>query len=309
MIKDLDAHYQQVFVDLEQVGLAAWAELGRQQIQSWFSPEHRSDMSQWLTQLDALKILIAHKSVSIETLTPIFKSFTPWRKGPFCLDDIELDAEWRCDLKWQRVQSAISNLSNQLVLDVGCGNGYYGWRMLEAGARQVIGLDPTLLSVMQFHLVRQFYGQGGCTVLPWRLDDVAFVAVFDTVFSMGVLYHHRAPLEHLRQLRSVLKTGGQLLLETLIIDGDAQQCLVPEDRYARMRNVWFIPSIDMLQIWLKRCGFTKIEVVDVSVTTSHEQRVTMWSGTESLSNFLDAQDQTKTIEGYPAPQRVLLRCV
>ena len=60
----------------------------------------------------------------------------PWRKGPFSLFGINIDTEWRSDWKWSRVAPHLSELRGRNVLDVGCGNGYYGWRLCEAGARR-----------------------------------------------------------------------------------------------------------------------------------------------------------------------------
>ena len=72
-----------------------------------------------------------------------------------------------------------------------------------------------------------------------------------------------------------------------------------------MRNVWFIPSCLTLESWLLRCGFTQVRLVDVSRTTSQEQRSTDWMRFESLENFLDPGDSSLTAEGYPAPQRAV----
>ena len=82
--------------------------------------------------------------------------------------------------------------------------------------------------------------------------------------------------------------------------------LFPKDRYAKMRNVYFIPTLPALKNTLMRAGFKHIDVLDVSVTTLNEQRVTDWTFNQSLGDFLDPNDATKTIEGYPAPQRVAL---
>ena len=113
-------------------------------------------------------------------------------------------------------------------------------------------------------------------------------------------------MEHLLQLRGALRKGGELVLETLVIEGDDRQVLVPRGRYAKMRNVWFIPSAGALQLWLEKCGFKDVRIVDVSLTTVDEQRATNWMQFESLADFLDPLDQTRTIEGYPRPLRAVL---
>ena len=96
------------------------------------------------------------------------------------------------------------------------------------------------------------------------------------------------------------------MLETLVIEGDVNQVLVPEDRYAQMRNVWFLPSIPALERWLRRAGFSDVRCVDVSVTTVEEQRATEWMKYQSLSDYLDPNDHSKTIEGLPAPMRAVI---
>ncbi len=107
-------------------------------------------------------------------------------------------------------------------------------------------------------------------------------------------------------MRERLQRGGELVLETLVVEGDENTALVPAGRYARMRNVWFLPSTAMLARWLQRCGFEQVRVVDVSTTTVEEQRSTDWMRFESLSACLDPADASLTIEGYPAPRRAVL---
>ncbi len=231
----------------------------------------------------------------------------PWRKGPFALFGLHIDCEWRSDMKWQRLADAIAPLHGRRVLDVGCGSGYHLWRMRGAGAASVIGIDPTPLYAMQFTAIQHYVRDAHVQFWPLGIDDMPQgSACFDTVFSMGLLYHRRAPIDHLLQLKGLLRPGGELVLETLIVDGDARSCLVPTERYAKMRNVWFIPSADMLKIWLARAGFTRIRLVDAAPTSVREQRRTDWMRFESLRDFLDAQDPSRTVEGYPAPVRAIM---
>ena len=232
----------------------------------------------------------------------------PWRKGPFEIHGVVIDAEWRADLKWRRLAPHITPLEGRLVLDVGCGNGYYGWRMAGAGAAMVVGVDPHPLYWTQFLALRHFLGGGH----PFFFFPVGFEALlpgvgcFDTVFSMGLLYHRRSPFDHLLALREQLRPGGELVLETLVLEEGAGELLVPPGRYAKMRNVWFIPSAAMLRRWLERAGFRRVRLVDETRTTSAEQRVTPWMRFESLADFLDPTDPRRTVEGHPAPLRALL---
>jgi tRNA (mo5U34)-methyltransferase len=307
---------------MRESGLASWAEALPQQIEAGMSPERHGNFLRWQEIVDALPNITAdeldfnadairiqsrHMDVAQrEFIKSQLKQLMPWRKGPFDIHGIYIDTEWRSDWKWQRLQHHIQPLKNRVVLDVGCGSGYHGWRMLGAGARLVIGIDPTLLFVMQFQAIKHFAGDVPFYVLPLGIEAVPDnLRAFDTVFSMGILYHRRSPLDHLTQLRGCLKPGGELVLETLVIEGDAQQILMPRERYARMRNVWFIPSCDAVALWLHRCGFVNIKCVDECPTTPGEQRRTQWMDYESLADFLDPENPTLTIEGYPAPRRAV----
>ena len=242
-----------------------------------------------------------------ESLRKLLLQLHPWRKGPFDLFGIHIDAEWRSNLKWERLAGRIAPLEGRLVLDVGGGNGYYALRMIGAGARFVLSIDPGWLFVIQFLAISRYLPNTPAFVAPLAIENLPTnMQVFDTVFSMGVLYHRRSPLQHLQELRSALKPGGQLVLETLVLHEDQPKVLVPADRYAKMRNVWFIASLPILQAWLEKTGFENIIVVNESVTTTEEQRRTDWMRFESLADYLDPSDTDKTVEGYPAPRRALL---
>ncbi|RLU00774.1 tRNA 5-methoxyuridine(34)/uridine 5-oxyacetic acid(34) synthase CmoB [Ketobacter sp.] len=231
----------------------------------------------------------------------------PWRKGPFEVCGVHIDTEWRSDWKWDRLAPHIDDLHGRMVLDIGCGSGYHLWRMRGAGAALTLGVDPSLLFQMQFRALQHFIGQQPVYHLPLGIEHLpAEMRAFDTVFSMGVLYHRRSPFDHLIELRDLLRPGGQLVLETLVIDGEEGQVLVPDGRYARMGNVWFLPSVPTLLQWLRKVRFKNARCVDVTVTTAQEQRPTDWMTFQSLPDFLDAQDATRTIEGYPGPKRALV---
>jgi tRNA (mo5U34)-methyltransferase len=232
----------------------------------------------------------------------------PWRKGPFTLFGMPIDTEWRSDWKWKRVLPHLQPLKNRLILDVGCGNGYHCWRMLGAGAKRVIGIDPSAKFVFQFNAIKKYAGHElPIDVLPLGIEHMpAKMAAFDTVFSMGILYHRRSPMDHLRELRELLRPGGQLVLETLVIDGPEGQVLVPEGRYGKMPNVWFLPSPETLVSWMRKQGFVNPRVVDISATSIEEQRSTEWMTYDSLVDFLDPKDINKTAEGHPAPIRAVV---
>ena len=236
-------------------------------------------------------------------LREALQALHPWRKGPFELFGVRIDAEWRSDLKWRRVAPAV-DLAGAVVLDVGCGNGYFGWRMLEAGAERVVGIDATPLFHMQHQAISHYAADHRNAVLPARFEQLPerlTEARFDAAFSMGVLYHQRDPGEHLGRLRRSLKTGGQVIVETLVVERAAP--LRPEGRYARMRNVPEIPTPNSLLSALVAAGFEEVRVIDNSTTTGAEQRTTPWMRFESLAEALNPDDSGQTIEGHPAPKR------
>ena len=299
--------------------LAEWANTLQAQLDVKMEKGH-GDLERWQSALDALPDVKPSEIDLLNGLTldtdcddatraqmrEALMGLSPWRKGPFDLFGVHVDTEWHSDWKWSRVAPHV-DLKGKRILDVGCGNGYYMWRMLGAGAHSVIGVDPNWLFLNQFLAVKNYLPDAAAWHLPLALEELqAKLEGFDTVFSMGVLYHRRSPIDHLLDLKDTLLRGGELVLETLVVEGDAQQVLVPEDRYAQMRNVWFLPSIAALERWLRRAGFSDVRCVDVSITTVEEQRATEWMKFQSLSDYLDPNDHSKTIEGLPAPMRAVI---
>lgn len=274
-----------------------------------------SDALAQLPTLDGAAVLAREVGVAnlpeslVEPLTVGLKGLMPWRKGPFRFGSVHIDTEWRSDLKWDRIQSQI-DLKTHRVLDVGSGSGYHLWRMLEAGASEVLGIDPSVLFHCQFAAIKGLMRQPRAASLPVTLEQFDPGQLrFDTVFSMGVLYHRKDPIVHLEQLKSMLAPGGQLILETLVVEGDHETCLVPPDRYARMNNVWYLPSVAQLTRWLERIGCIDITCMDVSITTVEEQRRTEWMQFESFEQALDPNNPNQTVEGLPRPRRAALRAL
>ena len=309
--------------DLEALGLGGWQRPVADLVRERLAPGAHGDMPRWRAALEALPepdtrearldgdVVVAGSlcDPDREVARALLAELKPWRKGPFRLGGIAIDSEWRSNLKWDRL-AARCDFAGRRVLDVGCGNGYYALRAAGAGASCVVGVDPTLLYVMQFAAVRHFLDPLPVHVLPLRSAELpAAGAAFDTVMSMGVLYHQRSPLEHLRELRGHLRPGGQLILETLVLPGDEPFARTPPGRYARMRNVWLLPTLAELGTWLARSGYREASVADVTATTVDEQRTTEWMPFESLAEALDPADPSRTVEGWPAPRRAILVAV
>lgn len=316
--------YRPLYQQLSMLKAEAWVNVLPAQITQAFDLSAHGSSASWFDTIkqlpevhlsvrnfnsDLIKIGLASDldEKKRQLLLEQLKLFHPWRKGPFELFGIHIDTEWHSDWKWNRLKQHIAPLTNKFVLDVGCGNGYHCWRMLGAEAKMVVGIDPLLLNVVQFHVLRKLAGDVPIYVLPIGLEQIPpLTHAFDTVFSMGVLYHRRSPIDHLMELKDCLQPGGELILETLVIDGKKGEVLMPEGRYAKMRNVWFLPSCDTLISWMQRCGFKNCRLIDLNSTTVDEQRSTKWMQFHSLKEFLNPQNPDLTCEGLPAPKRAIL---
>ncbi|SET31726.1 tRNA 5-methoxyuridine(34)/uridine 5-oxyacetic acid(34) synthase CmoB [Thorsellia anophelis] len=322
----IEQQYKTLYQHLASSHLSHWLETLPAQLALWIQNNPATLLNspnyKWHKAIENMPLIEPNEiefkdSVSVKGTTPLsegqikglmhqLKTLMPWRKGPFSLHGIDIDTEWRSDFKWNRLIQHISPLKDRWVLDVGCGSGYHLWRMLGEGAHTAIGIDPTELFLCQFMAVRKLLNHPfNAFHLPIGIEMLPELNAFDTVFSMGVLYHRRSALDHLLQLKNQLRSGGELVLETLVIEGDATKILVPHNRYAQMSNVYFIPSCDALILWLEKMGFTEIQLVDKTITTFEEQRKTDWMQNESLQDFLDPNNSSLTIEGYPAPLRAV----
>ena len=307
-----------LFDYLRSHGQNQWAQQLESASAHWLTAH--GDYARWSAALEALPELeniqacFDHAAITIDAhcadtdvLRQALRGLIPWRKGPFQFADVFIDCEWRSDFKWERVVPHLAALTGRRILDIGCGNGYHCWRALAHSPAFVLGIEPSVLFNLQFQAVQGYLQRNDIDLLPIGVEDMpADLDWFDSVFSMGVLYHRRSPLDHLYQLKGFLRSGGELCLETLVIDAPQGQMLLPKGRYARMRNVWFIPSSAELLVWLERCGFVNARVVDEGDTSIDEQRVTEWMQFESLQQSLDSDNPGLTVEGLPAPRRAVI---
>jgi tRNA (mo5U34)-methyltransferase len=256
----------------------------------WFSIGKKEDLTE------------EEERVILETA----KALIPWRKGPFKIFGLEIDSEWQSNIKYNLIRPFF-DLKDKVVADIGCNNGYYMFRMLEDKPKRLIGFDPSPLTLHQFEFINHFvksniiYEMLGVEHLEYYNHK------FDFIFMLGVLYHRADPVGTLKSLARGLNSKGEILIDTFMIDGEEEICLTPNKRYSKIPNIYFIPTIPALKNWLERAGFENIEIIATTVTTSEEQRKTEWSFEQSLEDFLDENDKTKTVEGYPAPKRVYVK--
>ncbi|MCG8640088.1 MAG: tRNA 5-methoxyuridine(34)/uridine 5-oxyacetic acid(34) synthase CmoB [Desulfobacterales bacterium] len=241
-----------------------------------------------------------------QLLNELLEQLCPWRKGPFEFFGIRVDSEWQSWMKWDRIKDHAGHLEGKRILDIGSSNGYYMFRMAAQNPLMVLGLEPQSSFYYQYLAARKYLNLDNLFCLPATYNDMPKInRYFDRIFCMGVLYHRRSPIRMLKEMCESMRPGGKLILENLVVDAKQNICLFPKDRYAKMRNVFFIPDLLVMESWLLRAGFKEIQCVDVSRTTFEEQRKTKWIHTETLIDFLDPKDPGKTIEGYPAPVRAV----
>lgn len=293
----------------------------RTERQSWLTRKSNRDFEQALRLIPPFQSnhVVLERTISIgklkelppeyqNQLPHILKAFIPWRKGPFEVFETLIDSEWKSDLKWDRVLPVLETLEGKRVADIGCNNGYYMFRMAAHKPDLVIGFDPTARYWYTFQFLQRF-AQIDC--LHFELLGIEhihyFPSFFDTVFCMGILYHHPDPIGMLRKVWDAMKPGGQLIVESSGIPGKESIALFPEKRYAKVPGTWFVPTQSCLVHWLQRAGFREVEPFFEKKLTIEEQRRTFWAPYESLEDFLDPVDSSLTVEGYPAPWRFYIQ--
>lgn len=244
-------------------------------------------------------------SDSRESLRDLLFALKPWRKGPFRIFDTLIDSEWNSAIKFNLIAPYLQ-VRDKSIADIGANNGYYAFRLIPLSPKSITIFEPSAQSYAQFCLLNAFI-QSQIDFKLLGLEDLARVgAKFDCILCLGVLYHRTNPINCLKILKNALNKGGFAILDTLIIQ-DSREIVLSPRIYAKMKNVYFIPSISAFQNWLNRAGFRDIELIATKKTTQNEQRKTAWSGGESLGDFLDKNDSNKTIEGHPAPIRAYFR--
>ncbi len=284
----------------------------RSQRAKWMEWKNIAPLREMIDNLPSLEAKVEF-SDTIDIRTSIIYDFTkeakalmPWRKGPFKIDELFIDSEWQSFLKYNLLKPYF-NLKDKVVADVGCNNGYYMFRMLEQNPKKIVGFDPSPLFKTQFDFINHFVKSD----IVYELLGVEHLGIydtkFDTIFCLGVLYHRSDPVSTLKSLKKALNKGGELFLDTFMIDGDEDVCLTPKDRYSKIPNIYFVPTVSALKNWCFRAGFKDVEVLEIKKTTLDEQRKTEWIEGESLGNFLDKDNPKLTVEGYPAPKRVYIR--
>jgi len=287
----------------------------REERQKWMSWKNIAPLRKAINDLKEVAVDVTLNDViKIEgnlDNTQLYKTaklLMPWRKGPFEIGTTYIDTEWKSNLKYNLLRPYF-NLKDKRVADIGCNNGYYLFRMQEDNPKSLVGFDPSPIYKTQFDFINHFIKSD----IVYELLGVEHIEFyeekFDTIFCLGVLYHRSDPVAMLKQLYKGLDTKGEVILDTFYIEGEDEISLSPKSSYSKIPNIYFIPTINALKNWCLRAGFNEFEVLATSVTELNEQRKTEWIEGQSLEDFLDPQDSSKTVEGYPAPARVYVRLI
>jgi tRNA (mo5U34)-methyltransferase len=238
----------------------------------------------------------------------VLRGLMPWRKGPFSVFGVDIDAEWRSERKWNRIVPELPPLAGKVIADIGCNNGYYMFRLAEFGPAFVLGFEPYVHHYYTFQTLNTFARQPNLQIEPLGIEHLGmFSDCFDVIFCLGILYHRASPVDALRDLFFALKPGGWLFVESQAVPGTEPVALFPRHTYAKAPGTWFVPTAACLHNWVTRVGFQEAKIFCEHPMSNNEQRRTSWMNFESFEDFIDNNNPNLTIEGYPAPRRVFLK--
>ncbi|WP_290637074.1 methyltransferase domain-containing protein [Aquisalimonas sp.] len=111
-------------------------------------------------------------------------------------------------------------LHGKRAVDLGCANGLFALEAESRAAQEVLAVDNTKANIDSMHDV--ILPARGSKVRPVHLNVLDFDAEqygqFDLVIFAGLLYHLRYPFLALKLIRDLVPDGGDLILETGIIE-------------------------------------------------------------------------------------------
>jgi SAM-dependent methyltransferase len=141
--------------------------------------------------------------------------------------------------------------AGERVLDVGCGDGYYDWRISRTGAR-VTGID---LHETRLAFARKHYGSVRTEFLAMDAEQADFPdGSFDKALSLCVMEHLGDDERVMRNVSRAMKPGGLFVFSA---DSLSNAEIRPEER-ARHRRRYAVKTLyteDVVREKLSRAGF------------------------------------------------------
>jgi 2-polyprenyl-3-methyl-5-hydroxy-6-metoxy-1,4-benzoquinol methylase len=110
--------------------------------------------------------------------------------------------------------TGLASFAGKRVMDVGCGMGRNPYWYLQAGAKEVVGIDADDGSLGAAHKnLDRFPNAKVVKCSVYDLDpNLPDIGTFDRVTCIGVLHHLADPEEALRKMWACVKPGGDLVL-------------------------------------------------------------------------------------------------
>lgn len=118
---------------------------------------------------------------------------------------------------WELILDGMNkiNLEGKTVLDIGARDGQFSFIAESMGAKKVVAIDNDPSPGGQW--LKQ-YRNSAVELRNQNLYDVPAVERYDVVLFFGVLYHLRYPMTALRKISKMMPIGGNLFIETGIMD-------------------------------------------------------------------------------------------
>ena len=207
------------------------------------------------------------------------------------------------DTRWTMLQNCLDqNLGSDYkqlnALDLASHQGWFAWRMAQAGFGQVTGIDARESHVEDSSLIASIYGLDH---LSFRQGDIHQLnrentGTFDVVLMLGLLYHLENPIGALRVCRELCR--DLCVIETQVVPGisgwvdyGSYEFVRPlkgsfgiidevDDTHgpeASITGISLVPSLEALLWILDKVGFSSVRVLppppDAYEQLRHHKRV------------------------------------
>lgn len=156
-------------------------------------------------------------------------------------------------IKWDRINKMV-DFNNKKVLDLGCSDGYFSFKSIDAGALLVNGIDLDALRIEKADFVKSLFEYKN---LNFSVRDVYNIDLekekYDIILCLGLL--HRIP--DMNKLLEKISNTNLLVIETKIYDTQEPICKWGggQSKSNKYNNLYDIPSFNYLKQILEPYGF------------------------------------------------------